>query len=105
MIDCPGEGRCHGCAVWCDTCGDVKAVCDSPTCQRHHCERCSASLNREDLDGSIGYTTWCAACCASDHVERWEARMLACAERGDEEGVATCRLSIDRINIDMAGRL
>lgn len=33
--DCPGEGKCHGCLKWCDLCGDVAYVCDSPECDSH----------------------------------------------------------------------
>lgn len=25
--DCPGEGHCHGCVVWCDYCGDTSKMC------------------------------------------------------------------------------
>jgi hypothetical protein len=35
--DCPGTGKCHGCMCWCDRCGEVCGVCDSPTCEQHHC--------------------------------------------------------------------
>ena len=39
--DCPGTGKCHGSAGWCDRCGDVDDVCDAPVCYRHRCRYCS----------------------------------------------------------------
>lgn len=33
--DCPGKGKCHGPANWCDRCGDVYRICDSPGCHAH----------------------------------------------------------------------
>lgn len=33
--DCPGPGRCHGPASWCDVCGDVDLICDDPACFIH----------------------------------------------------------------------
>lgn len=26
--ECPGAGKCHGCANWCADCGDVDHICD-----------------------------------------------------------------------------
>ncbi len=34
-LDCPGEGKCHGCMSWCDKCGDVDCICDFPDCDVH----------------------------------------------------------------------
>lgn len=33
--ECPGKGVCHGCLNWCENCGDVGYVCDSPDCDTH----------------------------------------------------------------------
>lgn len=33
--DCPGEGKCHGPASWCNVCGDVDVICDDPACAMH----------------------------------------------------------------------
>lgn len=33
--ECTGEGRCHGTLNWCDICGDVESVCDTPGCDVH----------------------------------------------------------------------
>lgn len=58
--DCPGEGRCHGCASWCDRCGDVTAVCHSGSCERHHCSDCRADVtSSEEIVEGAG---WCTAC-------------------------------------------
>jgi hypothetical protein len=36
LRDCPGEGKCHGAATWCDICGDVDETCDDLDCDVHH---------------------------------------------------------------------
>src|SRR5688572_21127654 len=35
---CPGEGKCHGCMVWCDQCGDTSKACNWPDCDVHNGE-------------------------------------------------------------------
>lgn len=34
-LECPGDGRCHGCMQWCSNCGDVDLTCDAPECDSH----------------------------------------------------------------------
>jgi len=60
LLDCPGEGRCHGCASWCDRCGDVGTVCGAVTCDRHQCHECRRKVEAEDeIEDGVG---WCTAC-------------------------------------------
>lgn len=62
--DCPGEGKCHGCAGWCDRCGDVDEVCDASGCMRHRCQRCDCVLTEDhkEFGESWGYTQHCFEC-------------------------------------------
>jgi coenzyme F420-reducing hydrogenase gamma subunit len=54
--DCPGEGHCHGCASWCDRCGDVGTMCEGPSCDRHRCQICGRAVEDvEDIDEGLGY--------------------------------------------------
>lgn len=46
--ECPGEGKCHGCAGWCDQCGDVDTVCDDHLCDRHTCLECRRRVEHGD---------------------------------------------------------
>lgn len=69
--DCPGEGKCHGCASWCDRCGDIRFVCDSDDqehgrggtkCNAHRCDRCCKLLVSEDDRDGQEWKPWCLAC-------------------------------------------
>jgi len=61
---CPGEGRCHGCAVWCDACGDVGVTCDAPVCDRHRCNRCGVWV--VSIDDIYDGQAWCPSCVRED---------------------------------------
>jgi hypothetical protein len=71
---CPGVGRCHGCARWCDDCGDVDTVCNSPSCMAHHCVRCEAKLTDQDLEIDDQYPVWCTSCLVRERIEQAIAR-------------------------------
>ena len=43
---CPGSGKCHGCVVWCNACGDVEEVCDA----RLQGQRCDVHPLQPELD-------------------------------------------------------
>jgi hypothetical protein len=60
--DCPGEGKCHGCAKWCDACGDVDDVCDHGECNVHRCVACRALLTAEEHEWNIDWFRWCFTC-------------------------------------------
>lgn len=68
---CPGAGQCHGCAGWCDRCGDVALVCDSPTCDRHHCDCGDRAVI---VDEGLGY-------CGIWSSPKWHSHI-----RGDDMG-------------------
>ena len=46
--ECPGTGKCHGCLVWCETCGDVGDVCDGRLAGVR-CDEHEVPPTREDL--------------------------------------------------------
>ncbi len=70
--ECAGEGRCHGCMSWCNSCGDVTTTCDSDDqehedggtkCNQHRCDRCCKLLSRDDHDAERdAWKRWCADC-------------------------------------------
>lgn len=64
FADCPGEGRCHGCASWCDNCGDVGTMCDAIHCDRHSCSEPGCRKSVEDGDHIIDGWGYCP-----EHVE------------------------------------
>jgi hypothetical protein len=63
-LDCAGMGRCHGCMVWCDSCGDVGAMCDAIFCDRHRCNETGCRGSVEDSDHIIEGQGYCP-----EHVE------------------------------------
>jgi hypothetical protein len=94
--DCPGRGRCHGCMVWCERCGDTFDVCDSFACQRHRCTDCHNVLAHAEFEFNAVHTNewwkWCFTC--------WIKRgVVAARERDPENEISTlevlCR-AVDR---------
>ncbi len=81
-----GSNRCHGCASWCDDCGDVGDSCDSwPNCDAHTCTTCGRKALIRDYE--------CEACheraaeqARCDHLDREVRRaenlMLVASELG-----------------------
>lgn len=68
--ECPGANRCHGCACWCDECGDVdERQCDNLTCDAHHCAGCGAKTTVVERDYATSWFTWCFACCVRRAME------------------------------------
>jgi hypothetical protein len=85
-LDCPGEGRCHGCMSWCDRCGDVDTVCDAAPCDQHRCYRCQKILSREErelaYDDRGGFPSPCFVCFVKEaHDEAREGAEIDAMER------------------------
>jgi hypothetical protein len=65
MEECPGQGACHGCVVWCDRCGDVGDVCSASRCDVHRCQECNEIRRPQDRDH---WTYVCEVCEAPDPI-------------------------------------
>lgn len=67
-IDCPGIGKCHGCAKWCVVCDDVSATCgatpDERSCDEHQCRSCRHLLTEDEQDASYERDEWPEKYCA-----------------------------------------
>lgn len=86
--ECPGAGKCHGCMAWCNECGDVSATCDSPTCQRHHCNRCHQQLTIGEVDQSYERSNdssivTCVVCFRAEVEEEERYVFERAIDRGD----------------------
>ena len=88
---CDGPNRCHGCASWCDSCGDVDRIChdDSRQCMAHFCLGCGA--------GPTSISDYrCEGCRLTEDIEIAEAEMVRAAERGQDEREERWRKRLER---------
>lgn len=110
--ECPGEGRCHGCMVWCDLCGNVGHTCDYPECDHHrrleelerdikaaekeaaqassHCRRCELEIREWRDQGNIPISI--------DDFSRHEEWLKGCEQEvlDCEKRISEIRYSIDQ---------
>jgi len=90
-----GPSRCHGCASWCDDCGDVADVCDAyPNCDAHRCTTCGCKALTRDYE--------CESCLErASYVwghgtpeERLELQVVYAIESGNRERAERLRAEI-----------
>lgn len=97
--DCPGQGRCHGCAAWCDHCGNVGKSCDVNISNGEWCDcHCCPTCNK------IGYIRdyQCEGCRVTDDMAIIETDMLRAAERGDQGRADRLAVQLSRYNVTLA---
>ena len=87
QFECSGDGKCHGCLKWCDSCGDVSATCHAEECDAHRCNRCNHKLSLAEQEYAYAHDPdwwkWCAACHRQDAIEKAEREVLDCAAKAD----------------------